>query len=226
MKAGIIAEGRGDHGVITNILKGVLGIDRSEIQYLVPELDYDETDMAVMRPEQFSSWTVVREKCLSKCEIEKFLETPIDDKRFLVIHLDTAERFETHYDVLSPPKIENGDYVASVRQAVKEKIQEWLDSSHIDRIAFAIAVEETDAWVLTIYEDMQETGHRTNPKEKMRRTVNRILNDKQRRSLSHMKAFQEYSFLSEGFRKMKNLKVFRLRNKSLDLFCEDLESLD
>jgi len=40
MRAGIIAEDLGDAAVVTNLLKGKLDIQRSDIQYLVPELEF------------------------------------------------------------------------------------------------------------------------------------------------------------------------------------------
>ena len=45
MRVGIIAEGRADLAVILNILKGRLGVDRSQVQPLRPEYDQDETDL-------------------------------------------------------------------------------------------------------------------------------------------------------------------------------------
>lgn len=44
MYIGIIAEGKGDLAVITNILKGKLSVDKSDVEYLQPELDFDETE--------------------------------------------------------------------------------------------------------------------------------------------------------------------------------------
>ena len=43
MFIGIIAEGKSDLAVITNILRGKSGADGSEVQYLQPESDYEKT---------------------------------------------------------------------------------------------------------------------------------------------------------------------------------------
>lgn len=56
MRTAIIAEGRGDLAVITNILKGELGIDRCDIKYILPEFEYDQTDLSQMPETQFSNW--------------------------------------------------------------------------------------------------------------------------------------------------------------------------
>jgi hypothetical protein len=45
MRVAIIAEGASDAGVITNIFKGQLDIDRSDLKYLVPDLErYKQID--------------------------------------------------------------------------------------------------------------------------------------------------------------------------------------
>lgn len=224
MKAGIIAEGRGDLAVITNILRGVLNIDRSDVQYLVPELVYDETDLAVMRPAQFSTWSLVRQHCLERTTIDHFFNIPIADNRFLVIHLDTAERSETNYDVPLPIKNDAADYVMLVRENVANKMREWLDN-HDERTTFAVAVEETDAWVLTIYEEKPETGHYPRPKERLQRTLNQHFKEKERKLFFQLKVYDQYLKLTDAFRKPKNLTVCRQKNKSLDLFCASLEQL-
>ena len=107
MIIGIFAEGRGDLAVITNILKGSLNIDRSDIRYELPEFEKDQTDLSLMSEEQFSSWTVVKTVCQERKKIDKFFENPIEQKSFIVLHLDTAERHLDGYNVLEPLK--NGD---------------------------------------------------------------------------------------------------------------------
>lgn len=227
MKAGIIAEGRGDLAVITNILHGALNIDRSDIQYIVPEYFCDETDLAVMRMKQHSTWSVVRQHCIEKNAISVFFNTSINDERFLVIHLDTAERFEINYEVVAPPKSKDPDYVSQVRQNVVNKIKEWLDND-IERTTFAVAVEETDAWVLTIYEDKKtDTGHYPNPKETLEHLINRpnfFKSSKERKLFFQKKEFERREELTQPFRKLKNLTIYRKKNQSLDLFCSSLEN--
>lgn len=143
MKAGIIAEGKSDAAVLTNLLKGKLDIQRSDIQYLLPELEYDETDLSNMRPEQFSTWSVVRQKCMDNLFLNRFFET-LDDERFLTVHLDAAERMEINYEVIEPPKHNLPGYVEAVRQNIVAKVLEWMQGQYGDRVVLAVAVEETD----------------------------------------------------------------------------------
>jgi hypothetical protein len=167
MRAGIIAEGKSDIAVIINILKGKLGIDRSDIQPISPELELDETDLSTNRPEQFSNWTIVKQKCLEGKTIHEFLNT-VEDTRFLIIHLDAAERNEVGYQATVP---ENGS-VTDIRLGVSEKIKEWLGDHWNERISFAVAVEETDAWLIPLYDNrVNESGILPNAKERLTRLI-------------------------------------------------------
>lgn len=225
MRAGIIAEGKSDLAVITNILKGALGIDRSDISYLVPELDYDETDLARMRVEQFSTWTIVKKRCEEGAVVQRFFEG-IDDQRFLVIHLDTAERLDIGFKVVEPKKEDVPEYVSQVREAVVVKLKEWLSENFNERTAFAIAVEEAEAWVMPIFDtNVSETGFYPTPKERLLRVLNRSndLSDKDRKRLFQMDEFDKFLELSSPLRKGKNLRACAEQNASLRLFCSDLE---
>lgn len=225
MRAGIIAEGKSDLAVITNILKGVLDIDKSDIQYLVPELEFDETDLPRMREEQFSNWTIVKNKCITGTVVSDFFGM-IEDNRFLVIHIDTAERFEVNYDVPSPPKTSAGNYVEDTTLAVTDKIKEWLGDNLNDRITFAVAVEEIDAWLLTLFEETEETGHYPNPKRRFDKLFNDKFSKNERRKISQLEVFKQYIEKSKLFRKHKNMEQFCERNRSLSIFVERLKSFE
>ena len=225
MRAGIIAEGKSDLAVIINILKGYLGIDRSDIQPLVPELDYDETDLSKMRVEQFSNWTIVKKRCREGFVVKHFFEG-IDDQRFLVIHIDTAERLEVGFEVAEPRKEDISEYVSRVREAVILKLKEWLGENFYERTAFAVAVEETEAWVIPVFEHrIIETGFSPNPKEKLAGLLNRpnAMNDKDRRRLFQMDEYNKFLELSKDLRKGKDLIKYAERNESLKLFCIELD---
>jgi len=88
MIVGIFAEGRGDQAVITNILKGKLNIDRSDIRYELPEYEFDQTDLHTMPEGQHSSWTVVKKVCQERQKLAMFFDSPIEQNAFVVLHLD------------------------------------------------------------------------------------------------------------------------------------------
>lgn len=224
---GIFAEGRGDLAVITNILKGSLNIDRADIRYELPKYDRDQTDLSVMPEEQYSSWTVVKKVCQEREKIDRFFDNPIEQGAFIVVHLDTAERHREDYNVTGPTKnsgLELKQYCNLLRMSVINKVDEWLENSYPNKIAYAIAIEETDAWVLTIYDKgNKDTSTHQNPKELLNKELNRALTDKQK-TLLRTKTFEKYNQLSSDFRKKRKLAVYMEKNESLKLFCGSLEA--
>ncbi len=224
MRAGIIAEGKSDLAILTNILKGALGINQSDVQYLVPELEYDETDLAQMRIEQFSNWSIVKKTCQNGNASRSFFGS-IDDQRFLVIHIDTAERLEIGFEVLQPQKEKVPSYVSQVRESVSLKLREWLNEHFNERTIFAVAVEETEAWVIPIFDTTaKETGFYPNPKERLARLIAHptAFSDKERKRIFQMDEFYRHLELSSPLRKSKNLGMYAEKNESLKIFLADL----
>jgi hypothetical protein len=151
MRVGIIAEGRADLAVLANIVRGQLGIDRQDIQPLRPEYDLDATDLHALAPEQFSNWCHVRDECRSLQRIDDFLHSPLDDELLVVIQIDTAEAELSGYEVTRPENTKDDAYATELCRRVAETLDEWLAGRKSKQICYAIAVEETDAWVLTLY---------------------------------------------------------------------------
>src|SRR6185312_14287635 len=149
MKIGIVAEGPADVAVISNILRGKLGIEGKDILPIRPDLSADETDLHERREETFSNWELVKRECVERARIEAFL-VPFEDERLVVVHIDTAEAGLRGYDV-EKPRDRDGDYAGALRRRVVEAIDRWLDGRFAGRVRHAVAVEETDAWVLTLY---------------------------------------------------------------------------
>lgn len=228
MIVGIYAEGRGDLAVITNILKGALGIDRSDMSYRVPEFELDQTDLSTMPVEQHSSWTVVKKVCEEKTLIDTFFDSPIEQVSFVVIQIDTAERHLEDYGVTEPVKtrdIDLKEYCSQLRSKVVDKINSWHDDLDGDKVTYAIAIEEIDAWVLTIYDKgNKDTSIYSNPKKALNDQLNIILSKKEKGVLS-AKAFDKYDWLSSPFKKKKILKACMDKNESLKLFCKSLTAL-
>lgn len=228
MIVGIYAEGRADLAVITNILKGALNIDRSDLRYELPEYNEDETDLHTMRVEQHSSWTVVKKICEDRVLINTFFENPVIQDSFIVIQIDTAERHLADYNVTEPVKNKETDakeYCSELRVNVIAKISEWLENARQEKIAYAVAVEEIDAWVLTIYDNSKnDTSAYPDPKAKLQFELNKQLSDKEKKTILKADSFNKYGFLSASFRKRKKLAVCMAKNESLKLFCESLEA--
>src|SRR5580698_2578205 len=94
---GLVAEGPADLAVVRNILKGKLGIDRDGTYAIRPELAQDATDLGEkgeyrdQRQEELGNWTLVLEECRKRTQIEEFLNNQVDEDRFVVVQIDTAE---------------------------------------------------------------------------------------------------------------------------------------
>lgn len=233
MRVGIIAEGHSDRAVITNILKGLLDINKADIKYIRPPDpdsypdDIDETDLAQMQADEFSNWTIVRQECIERTKIANFFDS-IENNRFIIIHLDTDTRFEQGYEVSEPKKANTPIYFTVLRENVKSKVNEWLENQYIENIVYAIAIEETDAWILTIYTDDEETGIFPNAKERLNKEINKpnVFSEKERKKLFQLDTFQRYHSLSYDFRKPKKLAQLANQNLSLKLFCEELKEME
>ncbi|MCL2651205.1 MAG: TetR family transcriptional regulator [Candidatus Azobacteroides sp.] len=226
MKVAIIAEGRGDLAVITNILKGKLNIDKSEIFCLLPEYEFDQTDLAKMDEKSFSSWTLVKSKCQNRDDLDIFLG--LYENAFLVIQIDTAERGEKGYDVGFPQRVKNqnqNDYCTALRGNVICKINEWLENDFPEKIAYAICIEEIEAWIMTLYGETG-TSKSAQPKETFNRILNRkFSNSKDRLILLEQNEFLKMEKLSKSFAKKRILKEIQKNNKSMDLFCDNLQEV-
>ncbi|HEX5750792.1 MAG TPA: hypothetical protein VFZ09_31500 [Archangium sp.] len=220
MRIGIIAEGRGDLAVISNILRGRLGLDFEDIQFLRPQYALDETDLHSMSEEQFSNWGLVKQECKTGSLLEEFLNSPIDEERLVVIHIDTAEAEMAGYDVTRPSG-STGDSSIELHRRVAAKLDEWLSGRKSDPFRYAIAIEETEAWILTLYQK-KETSTARDPKKALKKVVDQRHSDKECKQLSQMRAYEHHDKLSRGFRKRSTLEDCATRNHSLRLFLESL----
>ncbi|HYO54091.1 hypothetical protein [Archangium sp.] len=222
MRIGIIAEGRGDLAVISNILRGRLGLDFEDIQFLRPQYALDETDLHAMPEEQFSNWGLVKKECSTGSLLEEFLNSPVDEERLVVIHIDTAEAELPGYDVTRPSG-STGDSAIELHRRVAAKLDEWLSGRKLDQFRYAIAIEETEAWILTLYQK-KETSTARDPKKALKKVLDQRHSDKERKQLSQMRAYEHHDRLSRDFRKRSTLEDCATRNHSLRLFLESLSA--
>lgn len=211
---GIISEGHSDRAVIQSILKGVANINRSETQSLRPTYALDETDKANLDESTFSNWSLVKKECEERQLIEEFFA--IEGNDYIIVHIDTAEAEE--YGINKPVK--DANYCEDLRNMVVMKIQEWLDGNFLDKLIFAIAIEEIEAWLLTIYEK-RNSAKSASPKEKL----HRILKQKgvKDRAANH----PNYLELSRPFLRWKDVvkEKYLDFNCSLKKFSEDVQQI-
>ncbi|MBT2623516.1 hypothetical protein [Chryseobacterium sp. ISL-6] len=213
MRIGVISEGHADRAVISNILMGLTDIEASDIIALRPIYNYDETDKAALQPENFSSWSIIKEECESKELIEGFLA--FEDQSFVAIHIDSAEASE--YGINRPSIKKSDIYCMQLRELIINKIGEWFNDEQLhNQILHAIAVEEIDAWVMTIY-DANKSCSSASPKEKLSRLL-------RKRGIKSTSNYDNYLALSKPFSKAKQLRKgnFLSYNCSLKAFSEEI----
>ena len=212
MRIGIISEGHTDRAVIVNLIIGLVGLDSSDIEPLRPIYLKDETDKAANNPLTFSNWSIVKEECETRELIDGFLQ--IDGQEFVIIHIDTAEA--ELYGITRPDKKSNS-YCRDLYVLVREKIVSWLGEEK-NEIICAIAIEEIDAWVLTIF-DGRMTCKLPNPKK----TLIQVLNKK---SINSSPTYDNFLALSDPFSSKKKLVKggYRNLNCSLNFFCNEIEN--
>lgn len=216
MKIGIIAEGWADVEIIRAILGRLAGLDRSDMISIRPEEQKDETDL---NAKNFSNWYLVLEECKREETLIRFFDA-FDEERYLVVQIDTAERGEVGYDVVAPLRTGNMDwkcYCQVLRLNVLEKIKGQIAERYRDRILCAICIEETDAWLIPLFEQVKgDTASKANPKEYLQKLVggNKKYIAANKKSLD---------YVAMGKLLKKNLKQCRLGNESLNLFCLEVE---
>lgn len=234
MRAGIIAEGWGDIAVIENVLFAVLGLEGDDILPLRPELALDATDLDVRYRDQnageFSNWKIVIDECESKERIRRFLEEEREfviegqdetEDRIVVVHIDAAESELKGYDVKKPRDRKAHDYGHCVYKLIQSRLEALLGKDLAPRVRFAIAVEETEAWLLPLYSEAEkrDTAVWTDPKRKFKEAVRRA--DKQSKHTNEYGIFRE---LSAPLRKKKALTACAKKNASLRALVEALEA--
>lgn len=233
MRVGIIAEGRSDFAVLANILKGKLGINRNQLTPLRPRFALDETDLAVGRgpqqPDEYSNYALVLADCSAPHDkLLSFLDTQIAEERFVVVHIDTDKCHTPEIGVVRPPrkpKEAAEGYTAALRGLVAAKIEALLGAELSKGVCLAVAVEETEAWLLTLWdpEDPRDTGLRLDPKKYFRECIVDGAKKTSPRARDRGEKDHDYfDHLSQGFRDGARLAVCAGRNASLGLFVESL----
>lgn len=220
MRIGIIAEGFADVAVIKAVVGKLLGLDGAALRGLRPEDVFDETDLQAMN---FSNWGLVFESCKDAELLGAFFDD-IEDEAMLIVHVDTAERGQEGYDVYEPARtgsMNYTEYAETVRTNVRQKIESLIAEPYRDRIAYAIAVEETDAWLIPVFENRAgDTASHARAKE----TLERLIGSDKKKSKTYVDTGRKsLDYVKLGKALSKELADCRRRNKSLDLFCIEVE---
>lgn len=220
MRYGIIAEGVADIAVIRGILKYLLQADGTDIYPIRPKETIDETDADEMR---FSNWELVMRTCADTDILSAFFDS-VDEDGVMIIQIDTAERGEVNYHVPRPVRTGNMEwtvYAAELRQTVKDRLEKSIPEPYRNKMLYAIAVEETDAWLIPLFSKPNaDTSSYANPKERLQSIIN-TLGSKKKKYINTRKGHLDYSEIAQLFK--RSLPACRQANRSLDIFCTELE---
>ena len=211
MRIGIVCEGHSDRAVIENILIGVTGLNSSDFVPILPTPD--NTSKGQLNPDTFGSWTNVVNECKTKKKIAPFLM--LADSTHIVVHLDTAEADAMGIEL---PDIKDIEYCHKVRKIFIENIDLWLGENYKEVTLYAIAIQEIDAWVLTIF-DKSENCKVINAKKRFQY----VLGKKTKKWVPNFVNYQVYSELFRNAKKTKK-EGYLSYNCSLRLFWEEAES--
>lgn len=211
MRIGIIAEGTEDQAVIRLILKAY-GVDGSDIVDIRPNLQRDATDAA---DSSIGTFQGVKNACEGKDglrpDFERFFI--FSDQQFMVIHLDTAEIEQQNFAFTKPLKKGNPDYCTELRNSVINLINTWLDHQYSEQLLYAIAIEEIEAWCLTLYLP-GDTAQSADPKSKFWKEANK----------KKIKGTASLADLCKDFSKLKKLRACLPYNQSLKDFADSVEA--
>lgn len=148
----------------------------------------------------------------------------MNPEAFIVVQIDAFECDHIGYDITKAVKnkSELSTYSEELRLKILTKIQLWQSGRFIDKTAYAIAIEEIEAWILTLMNNQRDrdTSYYNNPKDILKEVMNL---DKELKKLFSKDAMEMFLSLSRDFGKPKNLERAKLKNKSLDLFLQDLD---
>jgi len=211
---GLIAEGKTDVVVIKQILAAHLKIDTNEIRSFRPDDFIDETDKFSQGVNTFSNWTIVKEECQKK-EVMKVFFDDIADSSFFIIHIDADRAFEEGYNGSKPQKSKDPAYCQELREAVYCRIHVWL-GPHTMKIAYAIAVEETEAWILPMHSNVTNSDLISDPKRALRGSA----------AYSKLRGKKEpvkYLELSKPIKKYKNMLLCQKASYSLTEFLAEVD---
>lgn len=211
MRIGIISEGGADTAVITNILKGITGLDSSNFVPIRPRLSFDNTTLQHLDPDQKGGWSMVQWECQERKKIAEFFS--LDDATHIVVHIDSAEAEQ--YGIRKLDK-DYHEYCTELRTQVINKIKEWLNQEYQEKMLYAVAIEEIDAWVLVMFHNGSTCGI-VNPKAKLQY----LLGKKREDSTSN---YRNYLRLTKPFSKKNALikEGFLSHNCSLKMFYDDV----
>ncbi len=215
---GLVAEGITDQIVIEQILYGFFNNPDIEVNPLQPERDATDQDLATTS----GNWHKVFEYCKS----DFFKEAFYQDELYIIIQIDTdvffGDSISKEYEIptrdVDNNELEPDALIEKVIEKFVDVIGEDFFEKYRDRIIFAIAVRQTECWLLPLY----YTDKKKSKTESCLSTLNRALIKKEGFTID-AKATEYYRKIVKPYGKHKTIKKHGDDNPSLKIFLENLE---
>lgn len=208
-KFGIIGEGITDQITIENILSGFFentDLD-DEIQYLQPPPN--KPDGGGWRP------------VLQYLTLESFRNDVLNNQ-FVILQIDTDVSERKDFDVAHKDSAGNELSVEALIENIIIRLIANINSgesdfyeNHAQRIIFAISVHSLECWLVSYYAE-QTTAHNCFDELKVVVNPNEIRVAKKQ---------PNYDKLSQPFLIRENIEIVRQKDRSFDLFIQQLHSI-
>ncbi len=217
----LITEGITDQIIIENILFGFYNSKDIFIEKLQPKRDTINDDKATTS----GNWDQVFKYCESADFRENF-ETILDS--YVIIHIDAdvfftgeiSEKYRISVKDNDGVDLNYEDLYKAIQSKLVESIGKEVFEKYEDRIVFAIAVNETECWLLPIYYDDKRKAKTVN----CINTINPELKKKLGFTIAK-KNIDYYRKAAKPYLKHKTIISKYAKNPSLNTFIENLEKL-
>lgn len=211
MKIGIVCEGISDYRVLRHITERYL---RDADAYVIP-LKPKETRQG--KQDGFGGWQGVLEYIQG--EDKMILEALKEGCAYVIVHIDTdvRELYGVSRDFETIEKLHE-----AVREMLADKIHPDFD---IEKIVFAIAIHETECWLLPFLSDDNKIACKT---ESCVSALNRLLKDKgniDKDNKNSDRARTAYEFTLKAKKKPKDIKAASLNNYGFAWFIDALDRI-
>ena len=216
-KFGLITEGITDQIVIENILCGFYKDEDLDEEIIPLEPPRDETDNKQAHSDFGLGWTAIF-SYLS----EKIFRDDVLNSEYVIIQIDTdiAEDFDC--SINQNQTIE--DIIECSIKKLIEKIDEKKEfyEKHKNKIIFAISVHSLECWILPLFKDIKKEEI-LNCVKTLNYTMRKLPNKSR---LDTRKNYNNYDKLSHKFLKYKELIKVTSKNKSFEIFINNLPKLN
>ncbi|KAB0300728.1 hypothetical protein F2Z80_16540 [Vibrio fortis] len=224
MKIGIAAEGKTDQHTIENILIGYFkgkGYQLSSDEVLQAQPSGDATDQNNING--FGNWT----NLLDYLQGTKIQED-VDAYDYLILQVDTDVCENKPFSV---PRTDGGatkpvetlviDVVNRLIQLMNIASAQFYNDNK-DKIIFAISVHSIECWIFKYFEN-EKNKSGVSKVLKCEAALSAVVNRKHKKLAKYLeKTKDNYFELTKGFRKPKALEEVKAKDKSFEMFYDNL----